>query len=268
MTEQLAAQEVETAPQEELETETLEQANSEEETNEPEAQQVAPKPPEHSDNPDFIPETDMSERVKRRINKLTFEKHEVERQLNAEIADLQAEITKLRAQPAPGQGAAKTLADFDYDEDKYLAFKIEEGVKAAQPQSVAQPSQQNVAVQAAQAQWVQRQSNYAAGSAEYTSYVQSMPNAVQSKAVESFILNSEKGPEVHHALLSNYDDLARIQALPEWQQGAELGKIESTLTQTKAKAKQRSKAPEPVKPVETARAAAGGSNGSVFPTSW
>jgi len=264
MTEQLAAQEVETAPQEELEAAPLEQANSEEVNNEPE---VAAEPATNED-PNYIPDAEMSDKVHKRINKLTFEKYELERQKNTEIADLHSEIAKLKVQPAQIPTASKSLSDFGYDEDKYLAYKIDEGVKAAQPVQTAAPVV-DVSQQQAAAQWANRQASYAAGNADYAGYAQTMASAVTSKAVESFIVNSEKGPEVHHNLLTNVNELMRIQLLPEWQQGAELAKIEGGLTKAKVKQKQRSKAPEPVKPVTTGKPVnTGSSGGSPFPSSW
>ena len=263
MTEQLAAKEVDTAPQEELDTQPIEQANSDEVNNE----EVAAIPATN-DDPNYIPDAELSDNVHKRINKLTFDKYELERQKNTEIADLHAEIAKLKVQPAQMPSVAKSLADFDYDEDKYLAFRIAEGVKASQSVQTAAPVV-NVQQQQAAAQWANRQASYAAGNADYAGYAQTMAAAVTSKAVESFIINSDKGPEVHHKLLTNVDDLMRIQSLPEWQQGAELAKIEGGLTKTKVKTKQRSNAPEPVKPVTTGKPANNGSSsGSPFPTSW
>ena len=263
MTEQLAAEEVETAPQEELENPSLEQANSEEVNSE----EVAATPAADID-PNYIPEAEMSDGIQKRINKLTFDRYELERQKNAEIADLQSEIAQLKVQPAQTPSAPKTLADFAYDEDKYLAFKISEGVKAAQPVQAAVATV-DVAQQQAAAQWANRQASYAAGNADYAGYAQTMASAVTSKAVESFIVNSEKGPEVHHSLLTNVDELMRIQSLPEWQQGAELAKIEGGFGKAKVKQKQRSKAPEPVKPVSSGKPVnTSSSGGSPFPTSW
>lgn len=258
MTEQIAAEPVESAPQVE-ETTNAELANVEvEETTELE-QGAAPESGKTGEP--FVPPEEISDKVQKRINQLTWEKHEAERKWKAKYEQLEAQINQQA--PAPTEAARPTLAQFDYDEDKYqealIDFKVEQ--RMATTPAPEQPVQPDPAA----VQWAAKQGEYASGNAEYVQLATAMPNAVNSKAVEQFIIASEGGPKLHHHLLSNYAELSRIQSLPEWQQGAELAKLETTLNQVKPKAK--SLAPEPVKPIVTGTPTAGSSS-SPFPKSW
>lgn len=248
--------EVVTAPDEAIETE---QANVE--TVESEGvEQPAPKD-------SFIPGDELTPEVKKRLNKLTWEKHEQERTLKAEIADLQKKLNEAQAgvQVTANKPALK---DFDYDDDKHrealVAWEVEQRLKEIQPQAV---SPADTAQQQAAQQWSQKTAAYAADHGDYVQLSAQMGNAVQSEAIASYLMTSDRGVEMHHKLLGNFSELNRIQQLPEWQQGAELTKLESKLA--KVKTKQKSNAPEPVKPVATATKP-NSSNGSSspFPINW
>jgi len=239
--EQNAAEEVETAPQVESEnTEELANEVLEDDTN----------PAEMSEDSTFIPDDKMTPGIQKRINKLTWEKHEAERQAAARIQELEQTIAQMK-QSAPVENAKPKLSDFDYDDEAYTDALVEWKLSqktASQPQTqqAQQPNPEALA-------WAQKQSAYASEHADYVQMAAAMGNAVSSKAVESYIVNSEVGPKLHHHLLNNVSELIRIQQLPEWQQGAELVKLESKLSQVKKK--QPSKAPEPVTQEHTRKAA-------------
>ena len=258
MTEQLAAENVGTAPQaEELPVE--EQANSE-------VVEAAPQEETPAIEDSFIPEEAMTPNIQKRINKLTWEKHEAERQANARIAELEAQL-KGQAPQVPTETLKPKLSDYDYDDEKYsealVDWKVEQRLAKQAPTPAPQAQPDAVAME-----WASKQSAYAAEHADYVQMASTMANAIQSQAMQQYIVNSQNGPKLHHQLLNNVPELIRIQQLPEWAQGAELVKLESSMTKVKTKAP--SKAPEPVKPVASGKPAAakvkGFSGGKFFPT--
>lgn len=259
MTEQLEHTdelEVVTAPDEAVATETANVETVESEG----VEQPAPKDA-------FIPDDELTPEVKKRLNKLTWEKHELERTLKAEMDALkkQLNVAQTGAQVTVNKPALK---DFDYDDDKHrealVAWEVDQRLKTIQPQAVnpAETAQQQTF-----AEWNQKTAAYAAEHGDYAQLGAQMGNAVQSEAMAGYLMASERGPELHHKLLSNFSELNRIQQLPEWQQGAELAKLETKLT--KVKTKQKSNAPDPVRPVATAtKPSSSGGGSSPFPTNW
>lgn len=260
MTEHIAAEDVETAPQVEDSTEA-ELANEEVvEATEPE-EGVLPESGEQDKA--FIPTDEMSDKVKKRINQLTWEKHQLDREWQAKYDELQAKVNQ---SSAPTETAVPTLAQFDYDEDKYHEALIEHKVQARMKEVEAKlATTPNQGPDPAVAAFQDKQKAYVSENADYMRLAQTMGNAVSSKAVEQFIVSSESGPKLHHHLLSNYSELSRIQSLPEWKQGAELAKLETKLSQVKPKAK--SNAPAPIRPIQAATPSAASSS-SPFPKSW
>ena len=260
MTEQLAANEVETAP---LVDEPIEEnANSEVEATET-LEAIA-----EGEGDSFIPEDKISDGVQKRINKLTWEKHEAERKAAAKIKELEDKIAANVATVT--EDVAPTLKQFDYDDEKYQAamidYRVEQRLKTLNPvrNEPAQPTVDPVAES-----FLAKRRKYAEENTEYTqlSTDPSMANAITpNTGMYNYIVTADNGPKLHHHLLNNTDELIRIQALPDWQQGAELAKIESKLNQVKAT--QRSKAPAPVKPVSSGKTATTSSSASPFPTNW
>lgn len=263
----LAAENVETAPQE-VEENTEELANSGDETTESlTAEQLA-----DSESDSFIPKEELSKSVEKRINRLTWEMHEAKRESAAKdqkIADLERKLAEAST-TAVVEEKAPTLADNDYDDEKYQASlalwaakKAMTGNKPAQPEPAYQAPIQPDPVAAT---FLQKRQKYAESNSEY---IQLLNNEMMAEAIPkgtgtySYILSAEEGPKLHHHLLNNPAELFRIQALPDWQQGAELAKIESKLNQVKAK--KQSKAPEPVKPVSSGKPAQNKRRTSGFP---
>ena len=206
-------------------------------------------------------------RREKRISQLTFEKYELERQKNAEIEALRKQLEEKASQAqAPAEGKP-TRAQFDYDEDSYFEaladWKADQKVKtyAATQAQQAQSVQQQAAVTA----WNSKRASYATEHPEYTDMLSQRGSAVTSNAVASYLTSSDIGPKLHHELLENFEQLQRIQSLPEWQQGAELAKLESKISQVKPK--QKSNAPTPVRPVGSSSSTPAKA-GVVLPTDW
>lgn len=207
-----------------------------------------------SEGDSFIPEDNLSEKVQKRINRLTWERHEAERIAAVEISSLKEQLAV--AQTATPQAAEQppTLKQFDYDDDKYQSAMIDYKVGQRLKEYSPAPAPQGVAPDPQVASFLQKQGNYSKENVEYTQMVRDplYANAIpQGSAMESYILSAENGPKLHHHLLNNTPELIRIQSLPEWAQGAELAKIEAKTNQVKQKAK--SNAPDPVKPVSNGK---------------
>lgn len=241
MTEVANIEPVEPTPQ--VEVEALEQINAE-----------ASEPLESStdetleeDNAPAETEKPVS-RTEKRISQLTFEKYELERQKNAEIETLRQQLEQKAVAPAQQEGKP-TKAQFDYDEDAWIEavvdWKAEQKVNAY---AATQAKQQQAAADSqAVTAWNKKREGYALENPEYLNLHAQRGAAVTSQAVASYLTSSEIGPKMHHELLENFEDLQRIQSLPEWQQGAELAKLETKLS--KVKSKKKSNAPTPVTPV-------------------
>lgn len=263
MTEVAQNEPVEPTPQ--VEVEAVDQVNEQVETSEPLEGSTDETPNE--DNAHAEEEKPVGRRDKR-INQLTFEKHELERQKNAEIEELKR---KLDAQTAPQTVQVSenkpTRAQFDYDEDAYIEavadWRAEQKVKAyVETQS---KQQQQLAEQQAVTVWNEKRSGYAAEHPEYLELTQQRGQAITSKAVAEFITASEVGPRLHHELLDNFAELQRIQTLPDVMVGAALAKLEAELT--KVKPKQKSTAPKPVEPVTSTKSSVSNSS-RTMPTNW
>lgn len=209
-------------------------------------------------------------RREKRISQLTFEKYELERQKNAEIEDLQRKLQAQAVQAPVVQTDKPTLASFDYDEEKFSEaltdWKVEQKFKALTEGQAKQQQQQ--AEQQAVTAWNEKRSGYAAANPGYLELSNQRGAAVTSNAVASFITASENGPKLHHSLLENFDELQRIQSLPDVMIGAELAKLESKLTNVKPI--QKSNAPKPVRPVGSSASSAStpARSASAMPTNW
>ncbi len=224
---------------------------SDETPNEDDAQAETPKPAGRRD---------------KRISQLTFEKYEVERTKNAEIEALKQQLTQQQVQPT-ATTEKPTLAQFDYDTDLHneavMDWKVDQKLSKyiATQDAKAQATQDSQAV----TDWNQRSQGYAAENPGYLEVATQRGQAVTSQAVASYLSSSEIGPKLHHNLLDNFEDLQRIQSLPEWQQGAELAKLETKLS--KVKPIQKSKAPTPVKPVGS-NSSTPAKTGGAMPSNW
>ena len=195
----------------------------------------------------YLASDEISEKVQKRINKLTFEKHETERQLNARIKELE-EAAKAN-QVSQSKLEPPRLQDFDFDEEKYQLAAVEYAVakREAEKEQALNKQQTDAKLQEDAQGFAAQQQTYAANKPDYVELVTTMGAAVTSNAVTQFILASDNGAKVHHELLKDFAKLAEIQNLPEWKQGAELARFESALS--KQKQTQKSKAPAAAKPL-------------------
>lgn len=203
----------------------------------------------------------------KRISQLTFEKYELERQKNAEIETLRQQLEQKQVAAPAQQEGKPTRAQFDYDDDQYFEaladWKADQKVNAFAASQAKQ--QQTAAESQAVESWNKKRQGYASEHPEYLDITTKRGQAVTSNAVAAYLTSSEIGPKMHHELLENFEQLQRIQMLPEWQQGAELAKLETKLS--KVKTKQKSSAPAPVSTVGSSNSA-GPKKQQSMPSNW
>lgn len=193
------------------------------------------------------PEAQEKSRAAKRINQLTYEKKAQKAEFDAIVNELKSEIQGLKSSVSKPQEL--TLEAFDYDETKYQEALIDKKVndKLAALEESRKAQEQKQAIQRNQQEYGKRNTAYAVENPEYAELLQTMSSAVTSETVANFLITSDEGPKVQHQLLKDVNELYRIQSLPEWQQGAELARLEAKVSQVKTK--EQSKAPDPVSPL-------------------
>ena len=188
--------------------------------------------------------TDEQSRAEKRINKITWEKHEAIRQSEAKdarIAELEAQLT----QPKPDV-KVPVVTDFDNDEEYAQALQ-DYTVQTAQ--SVHQQTQAQAEKAAQEAERNNKkqayQSKVAAYAMEHEGFVEAVTgsNVTISESVEQVLIESDRGPELTHWLAENASEALRINSLPPILAAKELGKIEASLDALKPK--KASDAPPP-----------------------
>lgn len=200
----------------------------------------------------FVAKEDITENVQKRINKLTYERHEAERkfeELNGRFADLEQKINSSPKQPEK----QLSLEDFDYDNDKFTAALIDQRAsqlvdqKLNERETVQTQTQQKQEKALKTQKFVQSFDAYAESNPEVLELANQMPGVITSQTMQDFLIGSDLGPQVQHALMKNYSELTRIQSLDPMMQAAELGKLEYKLSLPPAK--KLSEAPDPVEPL-------------------
>jgi hypothetical protein len=195
---------------------------------------------------------DKPKGVGKRIDELTRNWREAERREAALLALLQQ-----RAQPEapskPADDTPKTLADFDYDENKYrehVYSQVEKRAADAAKRELTAAQEREAAER--------RKSSFASRSAEFAKTVEDYDEVVSnprlhiSPDMAEVIQESDDGPALAFYLGKNPDVADKIAQLPPKAAARELGKIEARLAYEREKAKPEkvSKAPPPPPKVE------------------
>lgn len=205
---------------------------------EPEAEGAAPAPAE--DNGDIEPDDDA---LRRKVGELAFENRQLKRDLDAA-----REAPEDEAEPEP----LKTLKDFDYDEQAFNRYLIEEGAKLGEER--AKKAQAKTSHDAeAQRQQDEFAAREAAFDAEHPGFSERLhaDDLMISPEMALFIADpaSETGLHVGDYLSQNKAEAARIAGLPVTAQAREMVKLEERISGEIAKAKaekaKTSTAPEP-----------------------
>lgn len=211
--------------------------------------------PESSQDKDanFIPPEQTPDAVQQRFNKLTYDKHQAERkfdELSGRFAELEQKLSNPVNKPPE---TLKTIDDFDHDNEKYTEYLIDQRATQIVDQRMNDRETTLTQTQHKQEQEVkttkfnQSFDAYAKDNPEVLELANQMPGVITSQTMFDFLMDSDKGPQLQHALMKNYQELTRIQALSPMMQAKELGILEYKMSQ--APVKKLSNAPDPSEPL-------------------
>lgn len=188
-----------------------------------------------------------SDKVQKRINKITAEKYaekrradELERKLNEQAAQT--------PQVQPQNAAEPKLEDFDYDEAAHTAALIDYKVnqKAEQIQQQAQQAQVQQQAQQQMGEFHQKVAEFAEKAPDYEQVVANIPQLPDQTL--NAVMQSEKGPELAYYLGKHLDVADMVATSDPLVAAMKLGQISAQLTATKQTVN-TSAAPEPIEPV-------------------
>ena len=233
--------------------------NQEVENQEVENQEVNPE--------DVNEELGIEKLNQEEFNKLYFQMKQQERELKA----LKEQQAKLQSNPSEeplvtNEPKVPKLEDFDYDEEAYIAAKVQYEVDKKihdalkREEEARRAREQELTQQQIAKQFDQKAAEFAAQNPDYAKVIELAGNAIQySPAVQTAILSSEVGPQLDYMLLKNPQLVDKLNAMPEPQAYMEMGKLEIQLRNEIPTTMKRniSQAPEPIEDV-----AAGGSGGN------
>lgn len=235
-----------------IEDELSEGADVEQEP-EVEAEAVTPEPVDEAESPPAEDEnleekTEPTEdRFQERLNKLTKNWRSAERAVQdreQRIAELEQKLSEQPRERAPD----KSLADFDYDNEKYLEYRLERVTEQARQDSeklVSEFQNKTVAEQAYR-QFQEREVEFETQVDDYREVV-NPENWACSQVMASEIHQSDVGPEMTYHLAKNPDIAMEIARAPEREAVKRMTLLETEIKAEKAKAKPKkvSTAPPP-----------------------
>lgn len=176
------------------------------------------------------PQTDEQSGVQKRINQLTWEKHEAQRRADAAEAKLKEK--ERPAEPKPTGLKAPVPSDFDTDEEYSAAL---ESYTVETHRTLTQQAQTDAEQRQQAQERATKKDAYQARVAEYAAEHEGFVEAVSStqipisESVEQVLFESERGPELTHWLAENAAEAIRINNLPPILAAKELGRIEASL---------------------------------------
>lgn len=222
---------------------------------EPKAEETASEPQaeakEEADQP--RDEKGRFKGVQDRINELTRARREAERE-----AAYWRELANQGQQKAP-EPAPKPTADKFGSYDEYVEALADWKAEQKVSEALAKQSKQSAEVaqrraEEAQVQtWAQRQESARQALPDYDEVLGSADVGI-ARHVEQTILDSERGPEVAYHLAKNPDIVRALNSMSPLAAAREIGKLEAGLN-LKPTPKPVSKAPEPIKPINSGRSA-------------
>ena len=186
--------------------------------------------------------------VQKRIDKITRQKHDAERHIQA----LEDQLAK-RPEAQPANTAKPTLEQFDYDDEKYVDaltdWKVHQAIQNQNKQNaeVTRRSQQEQVYQDFE---TKRQSTLVQGVTAYDDFEEvaiENPDLTITPQMAHVITGSDIGHEIAYYLGSNTAEAANIAKLQPLDQAAAVAKLETKLASKPAK--KISNAAAPIKPV-------------------
>jgi len=213
-----------------------------EESAPPEEEIETPEPVEEPE-PEKKPDGD---RVQKRINKITREKHEA--RARAEAAERRLKELEAQKPQAATVAEEPKIEDYDYDDEAHRAALVRYQVAqemARERERMAIESQETAKQQAAREFQAKVD---AAGIEDYAEVIQNLVEVVPiPETIVDAIQRDERGPELAYYLGNHLDVADKLVGLPPMQAALELGKISAGLS--KGKQIKTTTAPEPVKTV-------------------
>ena len=240
MTEQ-AAQDPNMPPLDEAEV--TEQTATETEAKAEGQAETAPAPVEENEG-QFV--NDISEKIQKRINKITAEKYAEKRR--ADEAERKLNEQQAQAPQIQTQSNEPKLEDFDYDEAAHTSALIDYRVnlKAEQIQQQQQQAQSQAQVRQTADNFNTKVAAFAEKATDYEQIVANIPQLPEETL--NAVMQSDKGPELAYYLGKHLDVADEIATASPMVAAMKLGQISAQLTATTKTVKQ-SAAPEPIDPV-------------------
>lgn len=219
------------------------------------------KPPEgDNDAPDAdSPQASKEKRLPRWMKeRLERERQVTEAKTRASVLQELQERQYVKPEPQQVQPNEKTLMDFDFDQDRYIAYRVERAIEAKEQAAKAESEQKKQA--AAQESFKSHVDAFEekVGDGAWDDIVSSRLNTEpEFKPLTELFMGDEHDLEIAHYLATNMKEAERINALPRLSQVREIAKLadrfegvtEATPVTTP---KKTTSAPPPVKTISGA----------------
>ena len=195
------------------------------------------------DTPDQAEKRGTS-RFERKIGRL----HREAAEAKAERDLLRKQLDEVRKPAASPDDKAPTLAQFDYDPEKYADAKAEYAKKQAVKEHETKQRTESVRQehQRLSARW---EETVERGSEKYDDFEEKVGRIQPGTPFTDAIIEAENSEDVAHYLGSHPEEIKRIVQLSPRQQIREIGKLEAKLLATPQKPQTPSKAPAPIAPL-------------------
>lgn len=165
---------------------------------------------------------------------------------------LEKQLAEARAATSPAKAEGEpTLAQFDYDPEKYAAAKADFATKRAEKE--LGEKQRTVAQQAEHQRLVSSwEEKVDKASDKYDDWPDVVGELQPTSPFVASIMEADNGEDVAYHLGKHPKEAERIAKLPPRQQVFEIGKLSAKLASTPEKPKTPSKAPAPITPLSGA----------------
>ena len=181
-------------------------------------------------------------RLRRKLEKAYKQRGEAE----GRYKFLEERLSKIE-QPAKVEGEP-TLAQFDYDPEKYATAKAEfvKNQTAKELQAKAQEQSTRQYRETLVSKW---EDHVDQGAEKYPDWAEVVGDITPDSSFTAAIMDCENAADVAHYLGKNTEIAKKIASMPALSQVREIGKIEAKLLAEPPKAKTPSKAPAPITPL-------------------
>lgn len=212
----------------------------------------------HQEEPE---EEKVPKGVQKRLDRMTWEKHEAQRareRADAELAQMRRELEQLKAKP---QEPAKTLPNGAPDPDKYPAGRYDpdylEAVTDYKVQQRFEQQQASLLAQEKQRHVVAMEEKAKAALPDYTEKTAVMLShpLAQSQQFRDILLDADNPAELGYFLGNNPEELDKIGEMTPTQAIRYIGRLEAKISNTPVEAPKKAPttAPKPPAPLGSAK---------------